>query len=155
MTTKLLFPLAAGALLWLAAGCVPVAEKVEGATRTVVTGHPGGAYAPRNPTKYDLENRAKFVALDKGVERSVTCTGLFERFLEDGRLEVTANVRNRLNRRIQVQINCVFKDAQGAPTGDETPFETLILTENAQEGVKFVSINTQAKGYTIRVRQAR
>ncbi len=114
-----------------------------------------GAYAPKNTTKYDLENKAKFVLLDPGAQASVTCSGLSERFTEDGRLEVTANVRNRDNRRIQVQINCVFKDVQGTATGDETPFQTLILTENAQEAVKFTSMNNQAKGYTIRVRQAR
>ena len=63
-------------------------------------------------------------------------------------------MRNRENRRIEVQINCVFKDEQGFPV-DETPFRTLILTENAQEGVQFTSMNNQAKTYTIRVRQAR
>jgi hypothetical protein len=49
----------------------------------------------------------------------------------------------------------VFKDPQGFPTADEAPFRTLILTENAQEGVRFVSLNAQARTYTIRIRQAR
>ena len=39
-------------------------------------------------------------------------------------------------------------------TADETPFTNLILSENAQEGVKFTAINNQARKYTIRVRQA-
>lgn len=115
----------------------------------------GGAYAPKNTTKYDLENQANFVLLDPGAQRSVTSSGIQERILPDGRLQVTANIRNRENRRIEVQVNCVFKDAQGFPTGDETPFQTLILTENAQEGVTFTSMNNQARKYTIRVRQAR
>jgi len=139
----------------LSTGCVPVSESVESGTRTVVTGHPGGAYTPRNTNKYAFENSEKFVLLDKATERSVTCSGIQERPLEDGRLEVVANVRNRLGRRIQVQVNCVFKDDQGFPTGDETSFETLILSENAQEGVRFTSINNKARRYTIRVRQAR
>jgi hypothetical protein len=121
----------------------------------VFAGCHGGAYAPVNTTKYDLENKLGFVDMDSGAQRSVTCSGLQERTLPDGRFEVTANVRNRESRRIQVQINCVFKDAQGFPTGDETPFQTLILTENAQEGVKFTSMNNLARRYTIRVRQAR
>jgi hypothetical protein len=155
MKTKLLLGagLAAGWILFT--GCVPMSESAESATRTVVTGHEGGAYAPVNAGKYDLENKTKSVLLDHAVQRSVTCSGLYERLTDDGRLEIVANVRNRLNRRIEVQINCVFKDALGAPTGDETPFETLILSENAQEGVKFTAMNTQAKGYTIRVRQSR
>ena len=73
---------------------------------------------------------------------------------DDGRLEVVANLRNRLNRRIEVQVNCVFKDDKGFPT-DEASFKTLILDENAQEGVRFISMNNQSRTYTIRVRQAR
>ena len=68
---------------------------------------------------------------------------------------MVANIRNRENRRIQVQISCVFKDAQGYSTGDETPWQNLILTENSQEAVRFVSMNDKAKKYTIRIRQAR
>jgi len=113
-----------------------------------------GAYPPRNTDKYDLENRANFVLLDRATQTSVTCHGIQERRLEDGRLQVSANVRNRLHRRIQVQINCVFKDAQGFVVED-TPWRDLILDENAQEGVTFVSIKPTAQKYTIRVRQAR
>ena len=113
-----------------------------------------GAYAPQDTTKYDLENKAGFVLLDPGAQHSVTTSGLQERKLPDGRMEVTANIRNRENRRIQVQVNCVFKDDQGFSL-DETPFQTLILTENAQESVHFTAMNPQAKKYTIRVRQAR
>jgi len=114
-----------------------------------------GPFAPQDTTKYTLENTDKFVLLDKPAQNSVTCTGLQERFLADGRLEVVANVKNRENRRIQVQANCVFKDEQGFSTGDETPFQTLILAENSTEAVHFTAMNTLAKRYTIRVRQAR
>lgn len=121
----------------------------------VGSGCAGGAYGAKNTTKYDLENHESFVLLDPGAQRSVTSSGIQETRLPDGRLKVIANVRNRENRRIQVQINCVFKDDQGFPTGDETPFKTLILTENAQEGVLFESMNDKAHKYTIRVREAR
>lgn len=134
-------------------GCMQVSESVESGTRTVVTGHSGGAYAPKNTNKYALENTERFVLLDKATERSVTCSGIQERPLDDGRIEVVANVRNRLSRRIQVQVNCVFKDEQGFPTGDETPFEMVTLSENAQEGLRFTSMNNKARRYTIRVRQ--
>ncbi len=136
-------------------GCRPVGEAVGGATRTVVTGHPGGAYTPKNATRYDLENREKVVFESWGAQRAATCSGLQERVQEDGRLEVAANIRNRVNKRMQLQISCVFKDIQGFSTGDEVPWQTLILTENAQETVRFISMNDKAKGYTIRVREAR
>lgn len=114
-----------------------------------------GPYTPQDTTKYTVENTEKFVLLDKPTQYSVTCTGLQERTLPDGRMEVVANVKNRENRRLQVQINCVFKDEQGFTTGDETPFQTLVLAENSTEAVRFTAMNPQAKRYTIRVRQAR
>jgi hypothetical protein len=40
-------------------------------------------------------------------------------------------------------------------TGDETPFQTVMLTENATEQIRFVSMNNLAKKFTVRVRQAR
>ena len=114
-----------------------------------------GPFPPLDTTKFTLENTDRFVLLDQPAQNSVTCTGLQEVPLADGRLEVVANVKNRENRRIQVQINCVFKDAQGFSTGDETPWQTLILSEYSTEAVRFTAMNPQAKKYTVRVRQAR
>jgi hypothetical protein len=114
-----------------------------------------GPYLPQDSTKYTVENTEKFVLLDKPTQHSITCTGLQERTLPDGRLEVVANIKNRENRRLQVQVNCVFKDAQGYSTGDETPFQNLVLAEYATEAVRFTAMNSAAKRYTIRVRQAR
>jgi hypothetical protein len=114
-----------------------------------------GPHAPQDTTKYTLENTERFVLLNKAAQNSITCTGLQERALADERLEVVANIKNRENRRVQVQVNCVFKDAQGFSTGDETPFQTLILSENATEAVRFTSMNNLAKKYTVRVREAR
>jgi uncharacterized protein YcfL len=114
-----------------------------------------GPFAPKDTTKYTLENTEAFVLMDKQVQYSITSTGIQYRSLPDGRLEVTANIKNRENRRIQVQVNCVFKNEDGFSTGDETPWQTLILGENTTESVTFTSMNNQARKYTIRVRQAR
>lgn len=114
-----------------------------------------GPFTPQDTTKYTVENTEKFVLLDKPTQTSITCTGLQERTLPDGRLEIVANVKNREDRRIQVQIGCVFKDEQGFSTGDESPYQTLILAENSTEAVRFTAMNPLAKRYTIRVRQAR
>ena len=133
--------LAAGGALLLAAGCSSTHDK--------------GPYLPQTPPPMGYETREPVVLLDPGVQYSVTCSGIQERTLPDGRLEVVAHLRNRENRRIEVQANCVFKDQNGFSTSDETPFVMVILTENATEDVKFVSMNNLAKRYTIRVRQAR
>jgi uncharacterized protein YcfL len=116
---------------------------------------PTGPFPPLDTTKYTLEKSERFVLLDQPTQVSVTCTGLQEITLPDGRLEVVANVKNRENRRLEVQINCVFKDASGFSSGDETPWQTLILSEYATEAVRFTAMNGQARQYTVRVRQAR
>jgi uncharacterized protein YcfL len=113
-----------------------------------------GVYTPQNTTQYNYENSEKFVLMDAGAQRSVSANTLQEARLPDGRLDIAANVRNRDNKRIQVQVNCEFKDAQGL-TIDSTPWQTLVLTENGQETVRFASMNNQASRYTIRIRQAR
>jgi uncharacterized protein YcfL len=114
-----------------------------------------GPFLPQETTKYSIENTEKFVLMDRPTQVSVTCTGLQERLNADGRLEVVANVKNRENRRIQVQIRCVFKDEHGFSTGDETPWQTLILGEGATEAVHYAAMNASARKYTIAVRQAR
>src|SRR4051794_6352702 len=73
--------------------------------------------APVSADKYD--DKSRFIALDQGVRESLTCLGIQEARTTDGRLKVTANLRNIENRRIEVQANCVFKDAQGFAV-DET-----------------------------------
>src|ERR1700722_4184941 len=114
-----------------------------------------GAYVPLNTTVNDVENHEPVVLLDRRVQTSVTCSGIYQKTLPDGRMDIVANIRNREERRIQVQISCMFKDDMGAPTeGEEAPFRDLILTENAQEAVHFVSMNEKARRFTIRIREA-
>ena len=117
--------------------------------------HDQGPYLPQQSKTPAYENTERFVLLDPGVQHTITCSGINETLLADGRLEVVAQIRNRENRRIEVQANCIFKDGNGVSTGDETPFQTVILTENATEQVKFTASNATSKKYTIRVRQAR
>ncbi len=114
-----------------------------------------GAHLPVNSHLYQQETSSKVVLMDRGAQRSVTTAGVQERLLEDGRLEVRAILRNRENRRIQVQVQCVFKDEKGFGTGDETSWEDVILTENGQETLRFTSLNPLARTYTVRVRESR
>ena len=140
MNKSLISLLAASGAVLLAAGC---------------STHDKGPYLPEGVKTPAYEGREPVVLLDPGVQYSVTCVSLQEKTLPDGRLEVIAHLRNRENRRIEVQANCVFKDLNAFSTGDETPFATVILTENGTEDVRFVSMNNLAKKCTIRVRQAR
>jgi hypothetical protein len=116
---------------------------------------PTGPFAPRDTTKYTLENTEMFVLMDQRAQYSVTSTGIQRGTTEDGRLSVVANIKNRESRRIEVQVSCVFKNAEGFTTGDETPWETLMLGENETKAVTFTAMNLAADRFTVRVRQAR
>ncbi len=110
---------------------------------------------PQDTAKFTLENTERFVALDPAAGAVVSCTGLQERTLADGRLEVVANVKNRGGQPVEVRIQCVFIDDEGAPVGIEGPWRTLALGGDATEVVRFTAPSSAAKRYTIRVRNAR
>jgi hypothetical protein len=109
---------------------------------------------PQESTKYTLENSDSFELLGKAGQDAMACTGLQPRQLPDGRLEVVASLKNREGRVLRLQANCVFKDEHGFSTGDETPFQPLVLAAHATEAVRFTAANALAKKYTIRVREA-
>ena len=112
-----------------------------------------GPYTPTPAA--NVEGSEPVVLMDRMVQTSVTSQGVTYRELADGRLEAVAVLQSRDPRRIQVQVQCVFKDANGVGIDDETPWQNLILTENSQEQLSFKSMNNRARRATIRVRQAR
>jgi uncharacterized protein YcfL len=104
----------------------------------------------KSAPKYDVS------VLSPTLEGVVVCEDVRTHHTADGRMEVAAYIQNLQPHRIVVQVNCVFKDEQGFPTeGEETPFRTVILTENAREPVLYTSLNDKAKFCTIRVRTPR
>jgi hypothetical protein len=110
---------------------------------------------PRDSAKFTVENTDRFVALDPATEAAVGCTGLQERTLGDGRLEVIANVKNRGSAPERVQIQCLFLDDDGAPVGAEGAWQALAIAGDSTEVVRFTAPDAAAKKYAIRVRRAR
>jgi len=137
---KQILPIVITASALIATGCSSTYDK--------------GPYLPQKSKTPPYEDTERLILLDPGVQYSVTLATYQQRTLEDGRLEVVVGLRNRENRRLEVQVDCLFKDEAGVVT-DEAPFQAIILTENATEQVKFTSANALAKKYTVRVRQAR
>ncbi len=111
--------------------------------------------APQDTTKFTVENTVRFVALDAETEAVISCTGLQERALGDGRLEVVANLRNSGAKDVKVLVQCVFLDGQGLPVGPEAPWQTLAVSGGSTEVMRFTAPVLAAKKYSIRVRRAR
>lgn len=134
MNLKLPGLLAAAAALLLVAGC-----------KSSSSSTPAIGTVPKAPVEL----------MGSRVRTSVSCVGIEERVLPDGRLEVVVRLLNKEKRRIEVQANCVFESANGFSTGDETPYQAVILTEGGTEQLLFTSLNNLARKYTVHVREAR
>lgn len=112
------------------------------------------AFLPEESAKYSLENTEKFQLLDHPAQQAVSCTGLQEHFGENGRLEVVANLRNHGHEAIALQVRCVFQDAAGGSTGDETPWQALNLAAGDTEAVRYAAASNLARKFTLLVRTA-
>jgi uncharacterized protein YcfL len=139
MTRTSLFALAAclAAAAWQGCATTPVAP------------------APQDTTKFTVENTDRFLALDSATEAAVSCTGLQERALADGRIEVVANLRNGSGDPARVHVQCVFLDVQGLPAENEAPWQVVSIAAGSTEVVRFTAPNLKAVKYSIRARSAR
>jgi hypothetical protein len=111
------------------------------------------ADAPRDSTKFTLENSGHFVVLDAATEAAVSCTGLQERTLGDGRLEVIANLKNRGSAPVRVHVQCLFQNDQGAPFSVEGSWQSLSIAGDSTEVMRFTAPDAMVKAYEIRVRK--
>jgi uncharacterized protein YcfL len=114
-----------------------------------------GAYVPVTEPHAAAENFQTVVLLGEKLADSLAVEGQQAKYSDDGRLEVFANLRNRVEKRLTVQVQTVFKDENGFSTGDETAWETIIIPELSQHSYHSIAQNSKARKYTIRVRVQR
>lgn len=110
---------------------------------------------PWESGRYSLENTEKFRLADAPARTAIACTGLQERIDAGGLLEIVANLQNRSAGPVEMQVRCVFQDATGAATGDETPWLPLALDSYATEAVHYFATSPQSRKFTIIVRSKR
>ena len=120
----------------------------------IATGCKTGPYTASavQPSPEDTES---LVLLDKELVKQLSVQVQRAGFTSDGRLTAEANLRNLTKKTMSVQVQTVFKDAQGLSTGDETAWKTVILNPNAMETYQASALNTRSERYTVRVRKAR
>jgi uncharacterized protein YcfL len=112
-----------------------------------------GAYVPATAPGSAAENMNTVVLLSEKLYNNVAVEGQQAKYSDDGRLQVYANLRNRTDKRIKVQVQTVFKDENGFSTGDETAWETIFLPPLSQHAYQSIAQNSKARKYTIRVRK--
>jgi len=101
------------------------------------------------------ENNETFVALDSGLASRLRLVDEVTDKTADSRMIVKAKLMNRLEKTLRVQIQTIFKDAKGYPTGDETNWELILIPAKAYYYYEAKAMNTKGIGYVIRCRYAK
>lgn len=96
----------------------------------------------------------RIVALDAGTQAMVACTGLLERTLADGRIEVVASLRAAEAGPVRVRIGCVFMDDDGRQVGPGAE-RVVPVAAGASEAVLFDAASPAARSYLLRAALAR
>jgi uncharacterized protein YcfL len=100
------------------------------------------------------EETQTFVYLNKGLNKQLMLVDQAVSFTEDGRLVVKAKLFNKLPQDLRVQIQTVFKDQDGYPSGDETNWELIIVPHNAYYYYEAKAMNVKGRNYVSRCRYA-
>ena len=100
------------------------------------------------------EETQTFVYLNKGLNKQLMLVDQSVSFTEDGRLVVKAKLFNKLPQDLRVQIQTVFKDQDGYPSGDETNWELIIVPHNAYYYYEVKAMNAKGRNYVSRCRYA-
>ncbi|MFO1450464.1 MAG: hypothetical protein U1F61_20045 [Opitutaceae bacterium] len=112
------------------------------------------ALTPLTTTKFTLEQTEKLVLQDPWVQRTVASTGIQHSILNDGKLQVVVNIKNRDSGLNRVELSVSFKSADGLVEVEQTPWQVLELGGHVTQAVGFVSDTTAARNFAVRVRQA-
>lgn len=100
------------------------------------------------------EETETFVYLSKGLNKQLLLADQAVSATEDGRLVVKAKLFNKLGEDLRVQIQTIFKDKDGYPTGDETNWELILIPHNAYYYYEAKAMNTKGQKYVSRCRYA-
>jgi len=102
-----------------------------------------------------LEETETLVLLDKELQKAISVDVQRSSYSPEGRLQAEANIRNRLDTNLNLQLQTMFKDSANISSGDETAWRTIILPPYATETYSAVAMNDRSDRYTIRVRLER
>lgn len=70
-----------------------------------------------------------------------------------GQLKIVAQIQNRTNGNLALQIQTVFKDSHGTPNGDETNWEPVVVPAYSTYAYMVVAGATSSTDFVIRVRR--
>ena len=124
----------------------------------------GCAAGPYKATRYDvnqdLERQENVVIMDKGLvnqfaDKRVVILGEKTEWTGDNRLKVLCEIRNMKKDTLKLQIQTVFKDADNFSIGQETNWELVLIPGFSTYTYKTTALNSRARKYNIRIKEAK
>lgn len=116
-------------------------------------GVPAKGIKPTKASQF-YEETETFVYLSKGMNKRLLLADQLVSATEDGRLVVKVKLFNKLPENLRVQLQTIFKDKDGYPTGDETNWELVVIPHNAYYYYEVKAMNTKGEKYVTRCRYA-
>lgn len=114
---------------------------------------PAKGVKPKKASQF-YEETETFVYLNKGLNKRLLLADQAVSTTEDGRLVAKAKLFNKLPEDLRVQIQTIFKDKDGYPTGDQTNWELILIPHNTYYYYEVKAMNTKAQKYVSRCRYA-
>ena len=96
------------------------------------------------------EMNSRCVVLSKGLANQLSFENSNIKKLDHDRIRISAEIRNRTNRSILIEMSTSFRDSDNYVC-DETPWQKYSLTANQTLSYNKSSV-VAAEGYTIRIR---
>lgn len=99
-----------------------------------------------------IDGNDDLIALDKAAWKLVAVRARQADKTEDGRLHVKLELANLSSLDLAVQVQTLFRDTTGMLTGDETPFEMVVLPGGGSKLYEATSLKTNATSFTVQVK---
>jgi uncharacterized protein YcfL len=113
-----------------------------------------GPYVPAGRDESpEVENTT--VIMDEEISKMIAVDEQHAERTPQGKLKSLSNVRNRTNKDLNIQVQTVFRDEGGFSIGDDTSWDTLVLTANETRTVSATSTTRKAARFTVRIRMVR
>lgn len=113
-----------------------------------------GPYVPEGrSTSPEVENTT--VIMDKEISKMIAVDEQRTERTAQGKLKSLSNIRNRTNQDLNIQVQTVFRDEHGFSIGDDTSWDTLVLTAHETRTISATSTTRKAARFSVRIRMIR
>jgi hypothetical protein len=96
-----------------------------------------------------------FEVVDATARNALSCTGLIQHALKDGRLEIVCNVKSRESLPKLVQVQCVWAEEGFSTMAEQSNWREFSLPPRATETLRFTSSRPGLQLHALRARLAR